>query len=57
MLLPSAATARKDKPMMQNMIYPVSKACVFIDGGYFQKVLEKDFGRIKVDFEKVSVEL
>jgi uncharacterized LabA/DUF88 family protein len=28
----------------------MSRPCVFIDGGYLQKVLEKDFGRAKVDF-------
>lgn len=28
----------------------MSKTCVFTDGGYFQKVLEKDFHRPPVDF-------
>lgn len=28
----------------------MSRTCVFVDGGYFQKVLDKDFGKPKVDF-------
>lgn len=28
----------------------MSRTCAFIDGGYFQKVLEKDFNRPPIDF-------
>jgi uncharacterized LabA/DUF88 family protein len=32
----------------------MGRSCVFIDGGYFQKVLEKDFDRPKIDFSLVG---
>lgn len=32
----------------------MSRTCVFLDGGYFQKVLEKDFDRPKLDFGKIG---
>jgi uncharacterized LabA/DUF88 family protein len=32
----------------------MSRSCVFIDGGYFQKVLEKDFDKPKVDFSLIG---
>jgi len=35
----------------------MSRTCVFIDGGYFQKVLEKDFDRPVVDFALLGPEL
>jgi len=35
----------------------MSRTCVFLDGGYFQKVLEKDFDRPRVDFALLGPEL
>lgn len=32
----------------------MSRTCVFIDGGYFQKVLEKDFERARIDFALIG---
>ena len=32
----------------------MSRTCVFVDGGYFQKVLEKDFQRARVDFDRLG---
>lgn len=28
----------------------MSRSCVFLDDGYFQKVLDRDFGKPKVDY-------
>jgi uncharacterized LabA/DUF88 family protein len=30
------------------------RTCVFVDGAYFQKVLEKDFNKARIDFERVG---
>lgn len=32
----------------------MSRTCVFIDGGYFQKVQERDFSRQPVDFGRIG---
>jgi uncharacterized LabA/DUF88 family protein len=32
----------------------MSRSCVFVDGGYFQKVLERDFERPRVDFARLG---
>ena len=32
----------------------MSRTCVFVDGGYFQKVLEKDFDRPRSDFARLG---
>jgi len=32
----------------------MSRTCIFLDGGYLQKVLEKDFNRQRVDFARVG---
>ncbi len=32
----------------------MARTCVFVDGGYFQKVLEKDFDKSRVDFARVG---
>ena len=35
----------------------MSRTCVFVDGGYFQKVLERDFDKARVDFALLGPEL
>jgi len=35
----------------------MSRTCVFIDGGYFQKVLEKDFDSLRIDFARIGPRL
>ncbi len=35
----------------------MSRTCVFVDGGYLQKVLEKAFNRTPVDFSKIGQSL
>ena len=32
----------------------MGRACVFIDGGYFQKILEKDFQKPRIDFDRIG---
>ena len=32
----------------------MSRTCVFVDGGYFQKVLEKEFDRAPIDFARLG---
>ena len=32
----------------------MSRTCIFVDGGYFQKVLEKDFNKAAIDFSRLG---
>jgi len=32
----------------------MDKISIFIDGGYFDKILKKDFGKAKIDYEKLQ---